>query len=87
MAIGKQSPVAILKLTKQEIEMKIVNMYGDNINGCFQFDHNGHTISASSVMNRNRVEVVWWKISGGRECHPANTIQGAIEAINELPLD
>jgi hypothetical protein len=62
---------------------KIVNLNDEKIKACFQFMHGGHTVSCSSIFNKNTVEVAYWFNDLG-DVHTVNCVQSAIYAIDEI---
>ena len=63
---------------------RIVNLNNEKIKACFQFTHGGHTVSCSTVFNKDRPEVGYWLNDLEERIHVASCVQAAIYAIDEI---
>ena len=64
--------------------MELLNFHAEKIKACFQFNHKGFIVSCSSIMNVDRVDIIFWDTKDERNCTPANTVQHAIAQIDTL---
>ena len=63
--------------------MELLDFHANKIKACFQFIHKGHIVSCSSIMNVNRVDVIFWDTKDELNCNPANNVQDAIIKIDK----
>ena len=64
--------------------MELLDFHANKIKACFQFTHKNHIISCSSIMNVNRVDIIFWDKEDERNCTPANSIQDAMAKIDKV---
>lgn len=66
--------------------MELLDFHAKKIKACFQFNYKGFIVSCSSIMNVNRVDIIFWDTNDELKCHSANTIPHALAKIDGLVM-